>query len=237
MLNLFNTLLYQPLLNILVFLYQYLPGRDFGIAVIILTVLIKLVLYPLGSKSIKSQKALSEIQPKIKEIQEKYKDNKEEQTKQIFDLYRKEKVSPFSGCLPLLIQLPILIAIYRVFWRGLDPDQLKLLYSFVSNPGAINPMFLGLIDLSKPNIILAIFVGLAQFFQLRLISGKKTPAKKDDISSQVQKQMQYFSPVFMLFILIGLPSALGLYLLTTTLFTIAQQYIILKKNHEERGDN
>lgn len=228
--NLFNLVLYQPLLNILVLLYQYIPGRDFGIAIIVLTIIIKLIFYPLGSKAIKSQKALAEIQPKIKEIQERYKDNKEEQAKQMMALYKKEEINPLSGCLPLLIQLPVLIALYRVFWMGLDPNQLNLLYSFVPKPEVINSIFLGFLDLSRPNIVLAVLTGVAQYLQMRLITKKDDKVKKgQDFSAQMQKQMQYFMPAFMVLILLSLPSALGLYLLTTTLFTIAQQYFTFKK--------
>jgi YidC/Oxa1 family membrane protein insertase len=143
----FNVILYQPLLNVLVLLYLYLPGHDFGIAVIVLTVLIKFLFYPLGVKSIRSQKALSGIQPKLKEIQEKYKNDKEQQTKEMMALYKREKINPFSGCLPILIQLPVLIALYRVFWRGLEVGQASsFLYKFVPPLGSINTSFLGIIE-------------------------------------------------------------------------------------------
>ena len=242
----FNTILYQPLLNILILLYQYLPGRDFGLAVIVLTILIKFLFYPLGVKAIKSQKALSTLQPKIKEIQEKYKDNKEQQTKEIMGLYKREKINPFSGCLPLLIQLPVLIALYRVFWKGLQPDQFSsLLYSFVPHIESINTSFLGIMDLSQPatimvenvrhylwpNIVLIFLVAIVQFIQMKMNTPKPKTSKKQDsgFAGQMQKQMLYFMPAFMVLILFRLPSAIGLYWLTTTLFTIIQQYVILKK--------
>ena len=120
--GIYNAILYKPLFNILVAFYEYLPGQDFGVAVIALTVFIKVVLYPLGTMSIRSQKNLSQLQPKIKEIQEKYKDDKEKQMKETMQLYKKEKVNPFSGCLPIIIQLPILIALYQVFWLGLQAE-------------------------------------------------------------------------------------------------------------------
>ena len=233
----FNTLLYRPLFNILVLFYQYIPGQDFGLAIIVLTILIKIIFYPLGIKGIKSQKALSELQPKIKEIQEKYKDNKEEQTKQLMALYKKAKINPFSGCLPLLIQLPVLIALYRVFWQGLQPEQMAFLYNFISNPGIIDPTFFGVIDLSKPNIIFAILAGIFQFLQTKLAAPKqKAENKKDDsFSSHFQKQMQYFMPVFIVIMLFRLPSAIGLYWIVSTIFTIFQQYVILRqRNHEPR---
>ena len=141
LINAFNLILYQPFFNALVLLYQYLPGRDFGIAVIFLTVLIRIIFYPLGIQAIRSQKALGELQPKIKEIQEKYKNDRERQTRAMMELYQKEKINPFSGCLPLLIQLPILIALYQVFWRGLRPEEMVHLYDFVPHPGVIDPTF------------------------------------------------------------------------------------------------
>ncbi|KPJ54799.1 hypothetical protein AMJ47_03405 [Parcubacteria bacterium DG_72] len=224
--------MYRPLFNALVLLYEYIPGADFGIAIIILTILIKLLFYPLGTKSIKSQKSLADLQPKIKELQEKYKDDKEKQAKEMMELYKKEKISPFSGCLPILIQLPVLIAMYRVFWGGLDPSRFSLLYSFVPAPGEISSMFLGLVDLAKPNIIMALLVGIFQFLQIKFIT-PKTKKKANDFSGRMQKQMMYFMPVFIVVILWRLPSALALYILTTVLFTIVQQYIITKKKYVE----
>ncbi|MCJ7829521.1 YidC/Oxa1 family membrane protein insertase, partial [Patescibacteria group bacterium] len=129
--NAFNIILYKPLFNALVLLYQYLPGHDFGIAVIILTIIIRLILYPLMVQSIRSQKVVSELQPKIQEIQLKYKNDKEKLAKATMELYQKEKINPFGGCLPLLIQLPILIALYQVFWKGLQPGAMVNLYNFV----------------------------------------------------------------------------------------------------------
>ena len=243
----FNTVLYQPLLNALVLLYLYFPGHDFGIAVIILTVSIKFLFYPLGVKSIKSQKALSTIQPKIKEIQEKYKDDKEKQTKEMMALYKEEKINPFSGCLPILIQLPVLIALYRVFWKGLQIDQVSpLLYNFVPSIGPINTSFLGIIDLSQsatiiienvrhylwPNIILIALVGIAQFVQIKMTAPKTKQGKDNSFSSQMQKQMQYFMPAFIVLILFNLPSALALYFLVTSLFTIIQQYVIFRNKND-----
>lgn len=230
----FNTILYRPLLNVLVLLYEYLPGHDFGVAVIVLTILIKVIFYPLGIKAVKSQKALSGLQPKIKEIQERYKNNKEQQTREMMALYKREKINPFSGCLPLLIQLPVLIALYRVFWHGLQPEQMGLLYSFVPAPGLIDPTFFGIVNLANPNIVIAFLAGIFQFFQTKMVSPQQKTDKKKDSSfaGQFQKQMQYVMPAFMVLILFRLPSAIGLYWLTATIFAILQQYVILRKKNE-----
>src|SRR3990167_1482780 len=131
MVELFNTLLTQPLFNLMVFLYNFIPGKDLGVSIIIMTFLIKLVLYPLASQSIKSQKALQELQPKMNEIKKKHKDDREAQARAMMELYKNEKVNPLSSCLPLLIQLPFLIAVFHVFNRGLHPESLGQLYSFI----------------------------------------------------------------------------------------------------------
>ena len=236
--NAFNVILYQPLFNALVLLYQYLPGHDFGIAVIVLTVIIRIILYPLMIKSIKSQKLLSELQPKIKEIQQKYKDDKGKQSKEMMAFYQKEKINPFGGCLPLLLQLPILIALYRVFWKGLQPEAMSHLYSFVPNPGTIDPTFLGLINLAEVSLGLAVLAGITQFFQTKMLipKTKKIQTQKGQapqFSDMMQKQMLYFFPIFTVFILWRLPSAIGIYWIITALFSIGQQYLIFKPRAPE----
>jgi len=230
----FYLVLYQPMFNALVFLYDYVPGHDFGIAIIILTLLIRIILYPLSVKAVNSQRALQKLQPQIQEVQKKYKDDKEKQAREMLELYKKEKINPFSGLFLALIQLPILIALYRVFWDGLKPEQLSVLYGFVANPGHVNALFLKIIDLSKPNFILAILAGLTQYFQTKMLTPKMSSSKNQpDISRAMQKQMTYFMPVFTVIILIGLPSALGLYWTISSLFSIIQQHITFKKDNQD----
>jgi len=233
----FNLILYQPLFNALVLLYQYLPGHDFGIAVILLTLLIRLVFYPLMVQSIRSQKALAELQPKIQEIQQKYREDKEKQVRSMMELYRKEKINPFGSFLPLLIQLPILVALYQVFWRGLRPEAMGSLYSFVPNPGTIDPAFLGLINLGQASLVLAVLAGITQFVQSKMMMPKGQKLMRNDKTAQfsdmIQKQMLYFFPIFTVFILWRLPAAIGLYWIVTSLFSILQQYFILKPKHAQ----
>ena len=234
----FNTILYKPLFNALVVLYQYLPGKDFGVAVIVLTLIIRFILYPLMVKSIKSQKVLSELQPKIKEIQEKHKEDKEKQTKEMMALYQREKINPFGGCLPLLIQLPILVALYRVFWKGLQPEAMEKLYSFVPNPGAIDPTFFGILNLAEPNFIVALIAGIAQFFQSKTMLPKKQPGSKaNQFSDMMQKQMVYVFPLITVVFLLKLPSAIGFYWIVTALFSVWQQQLILKKGGEDKSSS
>lgn len=230
----FNIVLYKPLFNLLVFLYNYIPGHDFGIAIVLLTIIIRFILYPLSVKATKSQKVLQKVQPLIQEIQKKYKDNKEKQAKELLEIYKREKINPLSGLFLALVQLPILIALYQVFWNGLKPETLTILYPFIANPGQLNAVFLGIIDLSKANVVLAIIAGLCQFFQTKMLLPKTkkniSSEKLPDFSSAMQTQMTYFMPIFTFMILLGLPSALGLYWIVSGLFSIIQQYFILKDN-------
>lgn len=245
---LFHTIVYQPIYNLLVFLYDVVPGADFGIAIILVTVLLKTALYPLSQKQIESQKKLQEIQPKIKEIQKKYKSDREKQSRAMMEFYRDNKINPFSGCLPLIIQLIVLIAIYRVLFTISQADFMassETLYTFVSNPGQIGRLFLGLLDLSKPSALLAIMTALAQYYQMKMImESKKTLDKKSattiqsptktekdapDFNEIMMKQMLYIGPALTLFFGMTFPSGLALYWLASTLFMIAQQWHLLKK--------
>ena len=230
LITIFNEILYRPLFNGLVFFYNIIPGNDLGIAIILLTTLIRFILYPLSKKAIQSQKAMAKLQPEIKEIQKKYK-NKEEQARAMIGIYQKYRISPMSGCLPILIQLPILIALYRVFITGLDPEKLNVLYSFIERPEALNVMFLGIIDLGQRSIFLAVLAGFFQFIQSKMIMPKRTNVQKKDFkmggldfSSMMGQQMTYLMPLLTIFIAWSLPAALPLYWIVITLFGIIQQY-------------
>lgn len=232
--EIFNVIFYQPILNLLVFLYNIIPGHDIGLAIIIMTVIIKLILLPLSKQSIKSQKSLQELQPKIDEIKKKYADNKEEQGRAMMQLYKQEKVNPFSSCLPLLIQLPFLWAVFMVFRDGLSGQSLSLVYSFIYQPEVINTMSLGFINLAKPNVILAILAGLAQFWQAKMMSTKRpevrgSGAKDEDMMAIMNKQMLYIMPALTVFIGLSFPGGLALYWLITTLLTALQQLYLFKK--------
>lgn len=231
MFQIFVPTIYQPLYNILIFLYNNFAFYDFGIAIIIITLLLKVVLMPLSKKQIESQKKMQELQPKIKELQNKYKDNKEKQSQELMKFYKENKTNPFGGCLPMIAQLIFLIAIYRIFFNissgGLRVED-NILYSFVANPGQINNMFIGLIDLAKPSIVLAILAAVGQFYQTKMLMVKQnTNPKKDskapDFSQMMNKQMLYLGPLLTLFIGIKFPAGLALYWLVSTLFAIGQQ--------------
>ena len=201
----FEVLFYQPILNLLVFLYNIIPGHDIGVVIIVLTIILKLVLWPLSQQSLKSQKALQTLQPKIEELKKKYADKKDELGKAMMLLYKENKVNPLSSCLPLLIQMPFLFAVFRVFSNGLSNGSLDLVYPFITKPEMINTISFGFINLAERSIPFAILAGLAQFWQSKMLISKrpeiKTPeAKDEDMASIMNKQMTYFMPIMTVFI-------------------------------------
>ena len=229
---LFNEIFYRPLFNGLIFLYNTIPGHDLGVAIIILTILLRFILWPLTSKSIKNQKVLTKIQPQIEEIKKKFKNDKEAQAKALMGLYSENKINPLAGFWPLIIQIPIIIALWQVFLNSFNLD-LNSLYPFISAPTNIQSFFLGLVDLSHRSVILAILAGVLQYFQTKMIM--PSPAKSagaSDFSQIMSKQMLYFGPILSVIIFWSLPAALPLYWIVMTLLTWLQQYLYQNDRRE-----
>lgn len=233
--HLFQIVLFKPIFNVLVGLYNILPGHDIGLAIIALTVFIKLLLYPLMNSSIKAQKSLQDIQPHVNELKKQHAGDKQALAQETMKLYKQHKVNPLASCLPVLVQIPILLALYFVLRAGLGNADFSLLYSFVSNPGSLNPVSFGFIDLAKPNYILAVLSGLAQFWQAKMLMTKRPPkvagegGKDEDFAAIMNKQMTYFMPVVTVLVGLQLPGGLTLYWLVSTLLTALQQLYIFKK--------
>ena len=245
MIELFNTILYQPIFNLFIFLYNNIA--DVGFVILIITILVRLLLYPMTSKSIKAQRNMQELQPKLEAIKKQFKDDKQKQTQAIMELYKKSKVNPFGSCLPLLLQLPILIALYMVMRNALaSTDLAQNLYSFVSNPGTVNSWSLGYFDLAVPSKVLAFMAGAAQYWQARTMSRKQTRkkapkeagkgAKDENMMAMMNKQMLYMMPVITVFIGFRLPAGLTLYWFFSTLLMAVQQMILTKQADKEDSD-
>ena len=231
---LFDTLLFNPLYNALVFLTGVLPGNNIALAVIVLTLIVKLILFPFYHKSTKAQSKIKEIEPKIKEIQKNFKDDRQKQAEQMMALYKEHGINPFSSFILLFIQLPIILALFFVFSRGSDLN-LDILYSFVSVPSEVNTVFLGIFDVHTKSWILAFLVGLTQFFQMKLALPPLSPKQsgqtdfKADLMRSMQIQMKYVMPVVIVFIASTFPAAIPIYWLTSNLFAIGHELIIKKK--------
>lgn len=223
--------------NAFVGLYNLIP--DVGVVILIITVLIKVILYPLTASSIKSQKALTDLQPKLDALKKEFKGNQQRLAQETMKLYKENKVNPMASCLPLLIQLPILIALYYVLQKGLTANNFDLLYSFVKNPGQINTVSFGLVDLKNASIVLAVLAGASQFWQTKMMMRRKAPkeagegAKDENMMSMMNKQMLYFMPVITVFIGMKLPGGLTLYWLLSTVLTALQQVVVFKRQNSK----
>lgn len=228
----YTEFLWRPLFNGLVFFYTVIPGQDLGIAIIALTAVIRLILTPLLLKGQRAQQRLAELQPAISRIQEKYKNDREQQGTQMMALYAQHKINPLSGCLVLLIQLPLLIALLQVFRQGFEPASLEYLYSFVANPGVLDPIAFGIMDLSKGNIALGGAAAVTQFAQTKLATPPTPPAAAGsggDFAKALQWQTTYLFPLLILFWSYSLPAALTLYWTTLNTLGIVQEILMGKR--------
>jgi len=240
MIQIFNTILVEPLLNLLVFFYNTIAFGDLGLAIIFLTIFVRLIIYPLSASQIKNQKSLTMLQEKVKEIKKQHQGNKEAQAKAMMDLYRVNKVNPFSSCFSFLIQFPILIAVYQVFRSGILTENLSL-YSFIINPGRLNTLAFGFLDLSVRSLPLAILTGVVQFLQTKMLSQKKVPrqvekdpgAKDESMMAVMNKNMLIIFPVVTVFIGMSLPAGLVFYWFISTSLMVIQQLIIFKKDKKK----
>ncbi len=229
---LWNLILYKPLLNALAFLVSVIPGGDVGIAVILLTIAVKLILFPLSEKQIRNQAAMNILAPELEKIK-KSGVSKEEQARLTFELYKRHKTNPLSGCLVMIPTLIIIIALYRVFITGLNFNS-GLLYSFIHPPAHINMVFLGLIDLTKASIVLAIAAGLSQYLQAYFMpkmptsSGASADSFQASLSKSMNTQIKYIFPFIIAFIAYKYSGVVALYLITNNIFTVLQQIYVSK---------
>ena len=231
----FSTVFYQPLYNTLVLILSAVPGANVGVAIILLTVIVRGVLLPLSHKSVVSQAKMRSLAPHLEKIKEKHKDDKQEQARKTMALYKEHGINPFSGCLLVLVQLPIIFALYFVFFKGLPNLNAEHLYSFVSLPETVSMMFLGVM-LSKKSIIFALFAAVTQYYQIKLSIPAMAPAEKDakpsfkaDFARSFNVQMRYMLPVIVFGISYSISAAVALYWTTSNLFSVAHELYVKRK--------
>ncbi|MEK7107935.1 MAG: YidC/Oxa1 family membrane protein insertase [Patescibacteria group bacterium] len=235
MASFFHTIIFVPLYNGLVFLIDITPFADVGIAVIVFTCIVKLLMFPLSKKAVKTQMAMKAIEPETEKIKNQFKNNREELARQTMALYKKHQVNPFSSFAVILIQIPIILGLYYVFFKGgLPTINTDWLYSFVAAPDKVNMLFLGLLDISKKSILLALLAGVTQFFQAKLAMppikprGDK-PDFKADLARSMGLQMRYIFPVVVVFIAYSISGAIALYWTTSNIFAIGQELVIRRQ--------
>jgi YidC/Oxa1 family membrane protein insertase len=246
MITLWNILIYKPLYNALVAVIDILPGANIALAVIILTVVVKALMLPLNKKSIKSQMAMKEIEPELNKIKKDYPD-KQIQAQKTMALYKERGVNPFSGCLVILIQFPIIIALYLIFTKGINGGIIdpSLLYSFVKMPTEVGLNFLGA-QITEKNLIIAILVAASQYFSLKQINDINKPKKEaiidpnekadfaQEFSKNMTKNMTYTLPIIIGIVSYQVSAAVALYFLTSNVVSIVQQTLILRKKNAQK---
>ncbi len=241
----FHAVFYNPIYNALVALVSFVPGGDVGVAVILITLAIRLVLLPFSLSAARTQRAMRALEPKLKALKEKHKGDKEQEAIETLALYREAQVNPFASFLTVLVQLPILLALYWVFlYEPFTTIDLARLYNFTPVPHAVSLQFLGLIAMNSKSFLLAFLAGATQYLQAHLaLSGTMKPPEKGEqagMQSDFQRvmgmQMKFVFPFVIAAISYSTGAAIALYFVTTNLAGALQEWHVRRKIHEEFGE-
>jgi len=215
----------RPIFDLLVFLFHLIG--NFGVAIICLTLIVRLIMFPIAQKQFQSMAAMRKVQPKLKAIQERFKDDKVRQQQEILTLYREEKINPAAGCLPILLQIPVFYALYKVLLVSVEMrhQPFILWIKDLSAPDPLTPVNLfGLLDFSPPAFlalgVLPILLGITMWLQFKLNPQQMDPT---------QQQIFAIMPWFMMFVMAPFASGLQLYWVTSNLLTIAQQWWLYRR--------
>lgn len=235
-----HTFFFDPVYNALVYFIDVVPGGDVGLAIVFTTILVKVILLPLSLKAARTQLIMREIEPKLREIKEKFKDKREEQARAMMNIYKEAGLNPFSSILLLLIQIPVVIALYLSVIRGggvpLPDINLALLYSFVPAPETVSMIFFGFVDITARSLPLALLAGVTQFIHTHLSLPKAKPRDKDaepnfkdDFARSMQLQMRYVMPILIFVVAYTISAAVALYFFVSNVMAIGQEYIVRAK--------
>jgi YidC/Oxa1 family membrane protein insertase len=231
-------LLLYPLFNLLILIYAVLPVKDLGVAIIILTIIIRLLIGPLVKRQLHHQKAMNDLKPELKKVKEKAKGDKQKESQLMVELFKEKKINPFSSIGLTLLQFPILLTLFFVLNRVLDPSNYSTIsYEFVRNldaiqaiitdPSHFNPTFLGLVHMSEPSLVLAALAGLGQFIQTKQLMPQNTFGAKP--GAKAGFNMTLIFPIVTVVIAARLPAALALYWFVSSAVALIQQQSVLKQ--------
>lgn len=251
MTEIWNLFLFQPLVSALVLFWKFFG--DLGVSIVVLTIIIRTILIPLTLPAMRAQKKMAELAPEIKRLKEKHASDKQKFAQAQMELYKKAGANPAAGCLPMIVQFVILIALYQAFLQVLQTNGTDVLtkinetvYPFLQLPSNFNLDFSFLyLNLSKPDLIhvaglplpgiFLILAAISQFFSGKMMApqikaeekeAKKTPGKSDDMMVAMQSQMMYLFPAMTIFIGYGFPSGLVVYWFIFSAYQLIQQYFI-----------
>lgn len=227
-----RTVLYQPTLNLLVGLLVYMPNHNLALAIIVLTLIIRTILLVPSQRAIVAQRKMQEVQPKIEELKKKYANDQTRLAQETMLLWKTHKVHPLSSCLPVLIQMPILIALYTTIQGGLSPDKAVFIYPFMPefSLNDIDSNLFGFDLFERSLLVFPLIVGALQFLQMQLmmIKNKKSTSKLPSEMEMTNKMMKYIMPIMIAVITAQTPAAVGLYWGTSTIYGILQQLVVNK---------
>jgi len=241
--TIWHSFFFDPVYNGLIFFIDVVPGGDVGLAIIGITIVVKLLLLPLSLKAARTQRLMRVLEPKIKEIKKKYKDKREEQARAMMELYREAGLNPFASIFLVLIQIPIIISLYLSVFRGggvpLPDINTDLLYTFVVEPQTVNMMFVGLVDMAARSLPLAALAGFTQYLHAQLAIPKPEKRKdgdapnfKEDFARSMQTQMRYVMPLIIFFVAYTISASIALYFTISNIVMILQEYVVRR----ERAD-
>lgn len=226
----FHTVFYNPIYNALVALVALVPGSDVGIAVILITIFIRLILLPFSLSAARTQRTMKELEPKIKALKETHKGDKEKEALETLALYKEAKVNPFASILMVFIQIPILLALYWVFYYEPFPViNLARLYALTPVPHTVSLEFLGLISVTGKSIFLALIAGLTQLLQAHMaLKGTMKPSPGGGMQGDFQRiiglQLKYVFPFLIAAISYTTSGAVALYFIATNLAGSLQEW-------------
>lgn len=240
----FQTIFVQPILNVLFFIYGIIPGHDFGVAIILLTAIIRFALWPVFARQLHSQRKMQSLQPEIARIRAETKGDRQAEQARLMELYREKEINPLASCLPLIIQLPFLIALFAVLGKATEGmnvvapllyapvKNLNFIQSIITDPSQFSASLFGIVDLAqKNNIVLAMLAGATQYFQVWQITPRQVDA--NDPTASANKIMVWLFPLMTAWIGYTLVAALPLYWVVSNLVSILQQTVTLRGGVEE----
>lgn len=239
----FQTLLVEPLFNLLAAIYALVPGRDFGIAIIIFTVLVRLALWPLVSRQLHSSRAIQRLQPELQRLRNKYATDPQKMHKAVMELYKEKGINPLASLWPILIQLPLFIALFSVF-NNINKDgeiariayepvkALEPIAKIIREGGEFHPDLFGFITSTEPSILLAALAGLMQYIQTKQLQPKHID-KSDPQAQMLQAMVIIFPIITLLSGAFFFPAALSLYWAVLSAVAVIQQTLILRRDRDE----
>lgn len=242
MIAFFKTVVYEPLYNLLVTFIDVIPGGDVAFAIILLTFLVRMLLLPLFTKSIKMQAAMEKMKPQLKILQEKYKNDRAQLGQKTMELYRSHKINPLMTVLVLLVQIPVFLSLYYMFAQGgLPALDAGSLYSFVPRPETVDMHLLGILDVSQKSIILAVLAGASQYLQIyfspagKSVPRSENPSFKDDLARSMSLNLRFGLPLIIGVVAYALAAAVALYWITNNVVTIVQE-LLIRRRLEKKAD-